>query len=100
MSHMFEIENMSEEALKGVARDADRMIREWSLDKVRVYNVRYEMWWCWNSSGYTKDISQAGLYPRDWTPSREEDEVRPVDPERYVFDALMESLIRQGWGGL
>jgi hypothetical protein len=68
------------------------MLAKWSRDKVRIYNVRYEMWWCWNKSGYTKDISKAGLYDKDYKPHREDDRVVPVDPNTTVFDSLMARL--------
>lgn len=84
------------EKAERVIKDTERMMSEWSKDKVRVYNNRYELWWQWNGSGYTKDITQAGLYDKSWKPGREEDVAVPVDPKKFMFDALMERLVSYG----
>jgi hypothetical protein len=81
----------AETALR-VERDAERLITQWSTEKVRVYNTRYDLWWCWYSSGYTKDITKAGLYDKGFKVPRPCDEIRPVDPTKYEFDAIMSRL--------
>ena len=80
------------EKAERVIKDTDRLITQWSLEKVRVYNTRYDLWWCWNSNGYTKDITKAGLYDKGFKVPRSEDEIRPVDPTKYEFDAIMSRL--------
>lgn len=74
-----------------VPPDADRLIQEWSRDKVRI-RWNGELWWRWDSSGYTQDMASAGLYEADWKPWRKEDKVVPVDPERFAIDKIMARL--------
>lgn len=89
------MDEFDEAKAKDVEEHADRLLTEWSLDKIRVYNVKYGLWWRWNKSGYTNDITEAGLYDKSWKPHREEDRVYPVDPTKFVFDALMAKLKAQ-----
>lgn len=85
---------------------AERLAGEWDPDKVRIWKLRGNgeprSWYCWDMSGYSYDLGDAGLYDRD----EAENHVRgctselavkaigveQVDPKRYPIDALLYRL--------
>lgn len=71
-------------------RDYERLLAEWSTSKVRLRHG--DLWWRWDSRGYTYDMASAGLYDASFETWRDEDKVVPVDPEVFEIDALMQSL--------